>query len=87
MQWFDLIGSIGVGIIILTYVALQLGKIRSEALLYSLFNALGASLILISLIYSFNFAAFIVEFFWVLISIYGIVRYFLKKRGSRNAER
>ena len=76
--WYDIIGSIGVGLLILTYTALQLEKIRSEALLYSLLNALGASLILISLIYSFNFAAFIVEFFWMLISIYGIIKYFLK---------
>ncbi len=77
--WYDIIGSIGVGLIILTYVALQLEKIRSDALAYSLLNALGASLILISLRYSFNFAAFIVEFFWALISIYGVAKYFWKK--------
>ena len=77
--WYDVVGSIGVGLIILTYTALQLEKIRSETLLYSLLNTLGASLILISLVYSFNFAAFIVEFFWVLISIYGIAKYFLKR--------
>jgi len=79
MQWFDFIGSIGVGIIILTYIWLQLGKIRSETLLYSLLNAVGASLIIVSLIYSFNFSAFIVEFFWLLISLFGIGKYFLKK--------
>ena len=78
--WYDVIGSIGVGIIILTYVWLQLEKIRSESLLYSLLNASGASLILISLCYSFNFSAFIVEFFWVLISLYGIAKYFFKQR-------
>ena len=77
--WYDIIGSIGVGLIILTYVALQLEKIRSKALIYSLLNALGAGLILVSLVYSFNFAAFIVEFFWVLISIYGVVKYFWKR--------
>jgi len=77
--WYDVVGSIGVGLIILTYTALQLEKIRSETLLYSLLNALGASLILISLVYSFNFAAFIVEFFWMLISVYGIAKYFWKR--------
>ncbi len=76
--WYDFLGSIGVGIIIFTYILLQLEKARSESLIYSLFNALGASLILISLIYSFNFSAFIVEFFWVLISLYGIGKYFWK---------
>ena len=78
--WYDLIGSIGVGIIVLTYISLQLEKIRSETLLYSLLNAFGASLILVSLFYSFNFSAFIVEFFWLLISLFGIGRYFLKRK-------
>ena len=77
--WYDLVGSIGVGLIVLTYVFLQLEKIRSKSLLYSILNALGASLIIVSLSFNFNFSAFIVEFFWVLISLYGIVKYFLKK--------
>lgn len=77
--WYDVVGSVGVGIIIFTYVLLQLEKIRSESLLYSLLNATGASLIIVSLIFNFNFSAFIVEFFWVLISLYGIIKYFLKR--------
>jgi hypothetical protein len=68
-----------VGMIIVTYVLLQIERIKSEMLSYSVLNAVGASLVLISLIYSFNFSAFIVEFFWVLISIYGIAKYFLKR--------
>ena len=79
--WHDLVGSIGVGIIILTYVALQAERIRSESLLYSVLNAAGAGLIIVSLFYSFNFPAFIVEFFWLLISLFGIAKYFLRKRN------
>ena len=77
--WYDIIGSVGVATIILTYVLLQTERIKSDALLYSILNAAGASLIIFSLFFNFNFSAFIVEFFWVLISIYGIVKYFLKK--------
>lgn len=80
MQWFDAIGSIGVGIIILTYISLQLEKIRSETLLYSLLNAVGATLILVSLYYKFNFSAFIVEFFWLLISLFGVGKYILRRK-------
>lgn len=76
---YDILGTIGTIIIIGTYVLLQLDKIKSDALRYSLLNAVGATLIIISLIHSFNFSAFIVEFFWVLISIYGIIKYFLKR--------
>ena len=79
MQWFDFVGSIGVAVIILTYILLQTGKIRSEQIIYSILNGLGAGLIAFSLLYSFNFAAFVVEVLWVLISLYGIVKYFWKK--------
>jgi hypothetical protein len=77
--WFDIIGSIGVGLIVLTYIMLQLEKLRSTDLLYSLLNGIGAALILISLFYSFNFPSFIVEFFWLLISLFGIGKYLLKR--------
>jgi hypothetical protein len=77
--FYDVIGSIGVGIIILTYILLQTERLKSENPIYSALNALGASLITFSLIFNFNFSAFIVELFWILISFYGIIRYFLKK--------
>lgn len=77
--WYDILGTVGVGIIILTYILLQIERIRSEQLLYSLLNAAGASLILVSLYYDFNFPSFIVEFFWLLISLFGIGKYLLRK--------
>ena len=82
MEWFDVVGSIGVMTIILTYILLQIEKIRSEQLVYSILNGLGAGLIAFSLLYSFNFAAFVVESLWVVISIYGIVKYFLKRKSN-----
>ena len=81
--FYDIIGSIGVATIILTYVLLQTERIKSESLLYSILNGSGAALIVFSLLYSFNFSAFIVESLWVLISIYGIIKYFLKKKNDR----
>ena len=77
--WYDIIGTMGVGLIIVTYVLLQIGRVRSEQLMYSVLNAVGASLILTSLYYSFNFPAFVVEFFWLLISLFGIGKYFTKR--------
>lgn len=78
--WYDVVGSIGVLTIITTYVLLQTERLKSESLTYSLLNGSGAALIAFSLLYSFNFSAFVVELLWMLISIYGIIRYFLKKR-------
>jgi len=71
-EWHDVAGNIGVAFILITYLLLQLGKIRSEALIYSVCNAIGAGLVLLSLYYEFNLSAFIIEGFWVLISLIGI---------------
>jgi hypothetical protein len=79
-NWYDFVGSIGVFTIIFTYVLLQIERIKSESLLYSILNTVGASLIVFSLFFNFNFSAFIVEFFWILISIFGIVKYFSKSK-------
>ena len=77
---FDVLGTVGVAMIIITYVLLQTGRLLSTQLSYSLLNAVGAALILISLYYSFNLSAFIVEAFWLIISVYGIVRYFADRK-------
>ena len=82
MNWYDILGTLGVAIIILTYALLQLGRIRSEQVLYSILNALGASLILISLYFDFNFPSVVVEAFWLLISIFGIAKYFIRRNSS-----
>ena len=73
--WYDIIGTIGVGVIVVTYFLLQIGRIKSEQLHYSLLNGVGAALILISLYYDFNLPSVVVEAFWLVISIFGIIRY------------
>ena len=79
---FDLIGNIGVVVLMIAYLMLQLNKLSSSGLAYSLLNAVGASLIVISLRVNFNLSAFIMEVFWVLISLVGIYRYFRLKPQS-----
>jgi len=71
----DLFGLIGVAMIVVTYLLLQLDKLRSTDLAYSVLNALGASLIVASLIVDFNLSALLMEVFWVLISFIGIGRH------------
>lgn len=81
VQWFDIVGAVGVALIIGTYLLLQFERLASDRPLYSVLNALGASLIIVSLYFEFNFSAFIVEFFWLLISLFGIGK-FAMRRGS-----
>jgi len=73
-KWYDILGTIGVATIVLTYILLQTERVRSGQLIYSLLNAIGAGLILISLYYSFNLPSVVVESFWLAISIYGLIR-------------
>ena len=75
----DLVGNVGVVILMVTYLLLQLDKIRSDDLKYSLLNAAGASLIVVSLLVNFNLSALLMEVFWVLISFVGIYRHFRLK--------
>jgi multidrug transporter EmrE-like cation transporter len=79
----DLIGNIGVVILIITFLMLQLNKLPSDGLAYSLLNAIGASLIVVSLLFDFNLSALLMEVFWVLISFVGIYRYF-RLKGLRS---
>jgi hypothetical protein len=75
----DFIGNIGVVVLMAAYLMLQLNKLRSDGLAYSVLNAAGASLIVISLLYDFNLSALLMEVFWILISFVGIYRYFRLK--------
>ncbi|HYK20813.1 MAG TPA: hypothetical protein VEV42_08770 [Pyrinomonadaceae bacterium] len=79
----DLIGNVGVVVLMTAYLMLQLNKLSSDGLAYSLLNAIGASLIIVSLIYNFNLSALLMEVFWVLISFVGIYRYF-RLKGLRS---
>lgn len=75
----DLVGNIGVAILVVTYLMLQLDKLKSADLAYSVLNAMGAGMIVASLIVDFNLSALIIEVFWVLISFIGIGRHFRLK--------
>jgi hypothetical protein len=77
--FFDLLGTGGVVVLMVTYLLLQLNRLDSNALAYSVLNAFGATLITISLLVQFNLSALIMEVFWVLISLFGIYRY-LRRR-------
>lgn len=78
----DLVGNVGVAMIVVTYLLLQLDKISSSDVSYSVLNAVGASLIVASLIVDFNLSALLMEAFWVVISLLGIVRHWRPKTVS-----
>lgn len=75
LNWHDVVGSVGVLLIVYAYFALQTGRWAAEWLRYSVVNLLGSVLIFLSLMWTFNFASVLIEIFWIAISLIGIGRW------------
>ncbi len=70
--WHDLIGNAGVALMLLAYLLLQIGRLTGDDIVFSVLNGVGATMVLVSLSEEFNLSAFIMEAFWLLISVYGL---------------
>lgn len=68
------VGIIGVSLIILAYWLVSAGKLGAADTRYHLLNFVGAILHIISLIIFWNLPSFIIECFWIAISLYGLWR-------------
>lgn len=79
-SWFDLIGNVGVLLMVVAYLLLQLEKLSGSSLSYLALNAIGAAMVIVSLRYRFNFSAFLMEAFWLLISLFGLTKSLIGKR-------
>lgn len=85
LSWFDLTGFVGVLLIVVAYLLLQLNKLPSSAPSYSFLNAVGALLVMVSLLFDFNLSAFLMETFWFLISLLGLFRAIFSKSAAASA--
>ncbi|MDQ2938656.1 MAG: hypothetical protein M3R67_14320 [Acidobacteriota bacterium] len=79
-SWFDLVGNIGVLLMVIAYLLLQLEKLSSSAFSYLLLNTVGAVMVMVSLMFRFNLSAFLMEAFWLLISLYGLAKTLFSRR-------
>lgn len=73
-QVANVVGLVGVAVILAAYWMLQSERMRSENLWYSVLNAVGSGSILFSLCFEFNLSAALVEGMWLVISLYGLGR-------------
>ena len=80
MKWYDLVGSAGVVVIVVAFLLLQLERVASDDILYLLANAVGAALVLLSLVFDFNLSAVLMEAFWLAISLFGLARRTSRRR-------
>jgi hypothetical protein len=82
---FNAAGIIGVILILIGYFGVQTGKLKPDQLTFPILNFVGAALHLVSLYMFWNLASFIIEVFWIAISIYGIVKILKARKASTNA--
>ena len=81
LTFADLIGSIGTLIVTAAYFATQMRYLNSDDLLFPVANLVGSLFMAYSLVYAFNLASALMELFWILISIAGIVNYLRRKNA------
>lgn len=76
----NIIGMLGTSLVVGAFFLLQIGRLDARSLTYNLMNLSGAILLLISLCINFNLASFVIEVFWIVASLVGLVRWLM---GSR----
>jgi len=79
----NVIGNLGVALIVGSYFLVQIRKLSATGLAYTAGNGLGAAFVMISLYFDFNLSAFIIEVFWLLISLLGLARIYRERRGAK----
>jgi hypothetical protein len=76
---YEFIGNIGVIILIGTYFLHTMDKIKNP-INYSILNIISAIFLLINLTVHVNLSAIIIEIFWILISLIGIIKNFANNK-------
>ena len=79
MTFPDIIGLSGVALLLVTYALLQLDRIDPKGFWYSFNNLIVAILVTVSLIYTPNLASIVIEIFWFIISLYGLIMWNKRK--------
>jgi hypothetical protein len=79
MNYNDIIGTIGVGLILLAYFLNIFSMIPKDGVLFFMMNIIGAALACYASFLIHYLPFIILEGTWTLVSIIGLMRLFLKK--------
>jgi hypothetical protein len=78
----DIVGNAGVLCILGSYLAAQTDRLDPRGDPFLIVNGVGSALVLYSLLYSYNQSAFVIQCSWIAISVVGLVRNALRRRGE-----
>ena len=77
---YDALGLVGAALFVVAFAGVQVEKLDPRGAPALLMNFGGAVLVLISLIFAFNLASFVLESVWGLIALYGLIKLALRRR-------
>ena len=80
--WSDFVGNIGVALLIVTFYLNIAGKLNTKGFWYSFNNLVVAILLGINLYYKPNISSIIIEIFWSVISIYGLIQWYRSRQSE-----
>jgi hypothetical protein len=69
-----IIGLSGMACIVVAYFMIEQGRLNRDDVRYYWLNLAGAALLEVSLLINFNLGSFVIEIFWIAISIFGLRR-------------
>jgi len=74
LRWYDLVGFLGVLLVLAAYASLQMRRMDGNGVWYALLNLIGSAGILIPVWYApaINWSVVFIEVAWIGISAYGI---------------
>ncbi len=73
------ISIIGMVCVVSAYLAVERNWLDNKDVKFYVINLIGGILLLISLLINFNLGSFIIEIFWIIISIIGIINQYRVK--------
>ncbi len=72
----DTVGMGGVMVLVVNYLLFQMQKTQDYQ--FFKYNAIGSFFIIINLLDKWNLSSFMIEFAWLMISLYGMLNFKLK---------
>lgn len=79
IAWHDLAGLAGVALVLAAYLLVQMRHLDARRPSYLVVNGIGAILVLVSLLHTFNLSSFVIQCAWIAISLYGLVRWWRER--------